>query len=257
MSVPPPYPQPVQPGGWNAPPGTTNWSPAPVAGGFPPPGVPFYPGPPQPGRPGGPKPGTNGFAVAALIFGIIGGVLLSVIFGIIGLSQTTKTGQNGRGLALAGLILSGVWIVVAGVAVVVGVAVQATRDNGGSIDVGGDVSVTSLQVGDCVNNVHDTDSVRSLPAVPCAQQHEGEVFAVYDLPAGPYPDELRDAVLPDSILKECTRRLATYAPHAPTDNVDHLFVLLPLPASWEQGDRAVRCIATAGGATMTGSLKDK
>ena len=33
---------------------------------------------------------TNGFAIASLIFGIIGGVLLSVIFGFVALSQIKK-----------------------------------------------------------------------------------------------------------------------------------------------------------------------
>ena len=67
--------------------------------GYPPPGG--YPGPGYPPPPAQ-KPGTNGFAIASLIFGIIGGVLLGFIFGFIALSQTKRTGQNGRGLALAG-----------------------------------------------------------------------------------------------------------------------------------------------------------
>jgi Domain of unknown function (DUF4190)/Septum formation len=255
MSVQPPYPPPSQPGGWNAPPAGTDWSPAP-GGGYPPPG-PGYPGGPQ-GYPAGPKPGTNGFAIAALIFGIIGGALLGIIFGFIALSQTKKTGQGGRGMAIAGLVLSGLWILGIVAVIIVAVTTQAKRDDTGTINAGGDVSATALQVGDCVNNLKDSNNLLSLPAVPCSQAHEGEVFAVYDLPAGPYPSELSSgADVPDSIQQSCSEKFGSYAPSASTDNVG-LFVLYPLPANWAKGDHSVNCIATVqGGGTTTGSLKDK
>jgi hypothetical protein len=68
---------------------------------------------------GRPTPqGTNGFAVAALVFGCIGGILFAVIFGCIGLTQTNRTGQSGRGLAISGLVLAGVWVLgIAGIIV--------------------------------------------------------------------------------------------------------------------------------------------
>ncbi|MCJ0907040.1 DUF4190 domain-containing protein [Rhodococcus sp. ARC_M6] len=47
---------------------------------------------------------TNTFAILALIFGILGGVL-GIVFGHIALSQIRRTGENGRGLAIAGLVL--------------------------------------------------------------------------------------------------------------------------------------------------------
>jgi prolipoprotein diacylglyceryltransferase len=53
---------------------------------------------------------TNGFAIASLIFGIIGGVLLSVIFGFVALSQIKKRNERGRGMAIAGLSISGAWV---------------------------------------------------------------------------------------------------------------------------------------------------
>ena len=45
------------------------------------------------------------------MFGIIGGVLISVICGIIGLRRA-KAGQGGRGMAIAGLVLSALWVLV-------------------------------------------------------------------------------------------------------------------------------------------------
>ena len=52
---------------------------------------------------------TNGFAVASLIFGLLGG-LLGLIFGIIALNQIKKNGGKGKGLAIAGIVLFILWI---------------------------------------------------------------------------------------------------------------------------------------------------
>jgi Domain of unknown function (DUF4190) len=74
-----------------------------------------WPGPVYAGQPPA-ENGTNGFAVASFILGLLGlvtpAVILSIIFGIIALAQIGKRPQRGKGLAIAGLILSFVWIVV-------------------------------------------------------------------------------------------------------------------------------------------------
>lgn len=64
---------------------------------------------------------TNGFAIASLILGIFGGTMLSLTFGFVALSQIKATGrrQPGRGLALAGIILSVAWILALLVLVIV------------------------------------------------------------------------------------------------------------------------------------------
>ena len=55
--------------------------------------------------------GTDGFAIAALVFGILGG-LLAFVFGPIALSRIKKSGQKGRGLAITGMCLAPVVIAV-------------------------------------------------------------------------------------------------------------------------------------------------
>jgi hypothetical protein len=47
---------------------------------------------------------TNTMAILALIFGI-GGGLLAIVFGHVALSQISKSGESGRGMAIAGLVL--------------------------------------------------------------------------------------------------------------------------------------------------------
>jgi hypothetical protein len=62
--------------------------------------------PPQPVQP----QGGNGFAVASLIFGIIGGSIFGLIFGFIGLSRAAKVGK-GKALSWVGIVLSTLWLI--------------------------------------------------------------------------------------------------------------------------------------------------
>jgi len=71
-----------------------------------------YYGHPPP-RPSG--PGTNGFAVAALILGIVGLCgcigILGIVFGVIARDQIAITGESGQGMAIAGIVLGCISIV--------------------------------------------------------------------------------------------------------------------------------------------------
>jgi hypothetical protein len=141
---PPPLPPPPQYPPYGAPPG---WQP-------PPPVPPPYGQPPGYGAPQGwgggyqqyagyaPSAGTNGFAVASLICSVLlswllglGGIL-GLVFGIIGIRQCARSGQGGRGLAIAGIVISAVviafWILV----LIVGIATHGTsndNDNFGAL----------------------------------------------------------------------------------------------------------------------------
>ena len=60
------------------------------------------------------KPGYNGLAIASLVLGILWlfgfGSLLALIFGLVALGQINKTGQEGKGLAIAGSILGAIGV---------------------------------------------------------------------------------------------------------------------------------------------------
>jgi len=214
--------------------------------------------PPQPtGYPPGPEfpppaaASTNGFAVAALVFGILGG-LLGFVFGIIALVQIRRTGQKGTGLAVAGLVLSALWLLLLGLGLVVFLVTGADRDTEGEITEGGSVSAMSLQVGDCLNGLQEEGDVRSLPAVPCAEPHEGEVYATFDLPEGDYPSE---TAIFDRAEAGCDERLSSVAPDASGDPSVGLFYLYPTELSWPD-DREVVCIAISMSGTTRGSILD-
>lgn len=95
MSQPPNYPQAPQPGAYPQ---------APQPGAFPPPPSPYGV------QPQAPQQGSNGFAIAGLIFGIIGGWVLGLIFGILGLKKAKKV-NKGKGMSIAAIVLSVLWIV--------------------------------------------------------------------------------------------------------------------------------------------------
>ncbi|MFG1954025.1 septum formation family protein [Micromonospora sp. NPDC048830] len=198
-----------------------------------------------------PAPGVNGFAVASLVLGVIGGVLLSVIFGVVALVQMRTRPYRGKGLAIAGLVLSGVWALGLAVLIVVAIASGAERDPSGEVTDGGSVSARQLRPGDCVNDLEESNNVLSLPAVPCAQPHEGEVFAAFALSGREWPGEGHVLEKAD---QGCQDRFESYAPRADFDSFE-LFVLYPTQRAWTRGDHDVTCIAIDPAGKSIGSLR--
>ena len=213
----PPYPPPPPPGAYPAPP-------------------PYYP--PPPGQYAPPTPGTNWWAVISLIFGVLGGVLISVVCGIVGLNRAKK-GQGGRGMAIAGLVLSGLWIL--GIVAVVAFLVIFDK---------GTVSATEVKAGDCLKELPASGLVITVDTAPCTEPHTGEIFSVMKMPDGDFPGQF--AI--EEYQNKCAPELATYSPAASEDPDVGLFVLFPSEDSWGQGDRAVTCIATTD-KPRTGTLK--
>ncbi len=242
MTAPPPppgaYPPPPS-GGYIPPPGAY---PPPPPGGYPPP-PPYYSPPqghygPPPGPYAPPPSGTNWWAVVSLIFGILGGVLISVICGIVGLNRA-KNGQGGRGMAIAGLVLSGLWVL----GIIVLVAVLLISDKGS-------VSATDVKAGDCLAQLPASGLVITVDTAPCSEPHTGEIFSVMKMPDGDFPGQF--AI--EEYQNKCAPELARYSPNAAADPGVGLFVLYPSEDSWKQGDRTVTCIATTE-TPRTGNLE--
>jgi hypothetical protein len=200
---------------------------------------------------GQPPAGLNGFAVASLVLGAIGGFLLSVIFGFVALSQIRKRNQRGRGLAITGLVLSGLWVLAIAVVLVLAIG-GVGRNDAGEITEEGSVSSFDLKPGDCINGLTETDNISSLPAVPCAQPHDGEVFATFEITAATFPG---DAELKKQAETGCVQRLAEYSAAAATDDKLEIYFLHPTERSWAQGDHEVTCVAIDTN-KRSGSLKD-
>ena len=113
------WPPPPPPPGWAPPPG---WGQPPPPYASPPPYAMYAVAPPRP---------TNGLAIASLVLGVVWvywlGSVLAVVFGHIALHQIKQNPhQNGRGLAIAGVVLG--WAGVATALVVLPLFVSVVRN---------------------------------------------------------------------------------------------------------------------------------
>ena len=178
------------------------------------------------------------WAIVSLVFGLLGGVLISVVCGIVGLKKA-KEGQGGRGMAIAGLVLSALWVAVA----IIGVIVFIVLDNG-------TVTATDVKEGDCLSEIPGDTRVMTVKTVACEEPHAGEVFAVLQMSDGDFPGQ--PAI--DEYADKCSPELASYSPASMEDDSVQMYVLYPTAETWAQGDRAVTCIATLD-PPRTGSIK--
>jgi uncharacterized RDD family membrane protein YckC len=186
--------------------------------------------------------GIVGLAILSLIFGIVVmfGAPVSVICGIVGLKKA-KRGQGGRGLAIAGLALSGVWVlVIAG-------TIAYYYFTGGFTPK----RHSEPKAGDCIAQMQTDVSGLYVTTVPCATPHEGEVVAVLTMPDGDYPG----SPVIHEYESKCARALITYSPGAPQDSSVRLYVRPPSKQLWEShGYRNFICIAHLN-PPRTGSIK--
>jgi len=114
----------------------------------------------------------------------------------------------------------------------------------------GTVTATDVKVGDCLKEIPGNTLGLTVDTVGCDKSHAGEVFAVLLMPEGDYPGQ--SAI--EEYQNKCEPELASYAPDAITDDSVQLYVLYPTAETWEQGDRAVTCVATLD-PPRAGSLK--
>ncbi|UFS59368.1 DUF4190 domain-containing protein [Subtercola endophyticus] len=70
-------------------------------------------------------PRTNVLAIVSLVVSIVGFTIIGIILGFVALSQIKRTGESGRGLALAGIIIGFVELVLGIILFVVIIAIAA------------------------------------------------------------------------------------------------------------------------------------
>jgi hypothetical protein len=104
----------------------------PGGGGYPGGGYPGAPSPYAPGQYPGPPPSasTDGVSIAALVTGILGMGVIPIVLGVIGLRRTKQKGTQGKGFAIAGIVLGSLEILAAiaiGIAIFIGVSAHNER----------------------------------------------------------------------------------------------------------------------------------
>ncbi|MEV0464190.1 DUF4190 domain-containing protein [Nocardia tengchongensis] len=221
--------------------------------------------PMPPGYPMAPPPaqGTNGFAIAALVFGLLGTcfVLLAVPFGFIALNQIKQRNQAGRGLAIAGLIASGVWVLVFAVLVGIGVLTDsdttASSDNTTRTSALSDsptsISIDEVKTGDCVQTVKENNHIRKVTVLPCDSPHDGEVITQVHLP-GSWPGS-GDASF-DKASEACQVQLDKLLASSPVVDKLESFILYPAnEVQWNKSNGRATCMVhNADGQKLTAKV---
>lgn len=215
-------------------------------------GYPQYPGQPQGWY--APERTTNGLAIASLVTAFSCIPFLGLILGIAGLRQIKRRGQQGRGLAVTGVVLNG--LATAGLALVVALGVAGLLDDGNT-------RVENIEAGQCFNTVghslsdYGGDGARSttVDVVPCGDRHDAEAYAVFTLDPGlgdAYPGV-------DRISRIATDKCASYADDylgdEPMPDTVDIYYYMPPRDGWDHGDRSVTCFFGGTDGKVTGSVK--
>ncbi|GAA4604852.1 hypothetical protein BJY16_005165 [Actinoplanes octamycinicus] len=199
----------------------------------------------------GPRSDLSGFAVASLVFGLIGGLLLGPLLGVAALVKIKQTGQRGKGLAIAGLVLSGVWVLV--LAVVVGVnkyVVNRAED------------VVALQIGQCFD-LPSTGPEDVFPGpittLPCTQPHRAEMVG-WASPvegrgtAGDYPGVAALVQRAETGCATISRNYVLDPVSLPAGVRPRWYI--PRAAEWARGSYGITCFLATDGAPVSRPLRE-
>lgn len=138
--------------------------------------------------------------------------------------------------------------------VVTGCSAGPDRDDSGVITESGELDAFSIKVGDCLNNpTASGEEFESVAAVPCAEPHDLEAYALFDLPDGDLPAE---PSLGDQAAEGCLDAFRKYVGVDYQDSIYEVLWFNPTPESWEQGDQEIVCLAAdANGAKLSTGVK--
>ena len=140
------------------------------------------------------------------------------------------------------------------------VATQADRDATGNIVDGGNIDAFTIRLGDCFNDTNglgteEAGEVSSLPGVPCAEPHDNEVYAVFDVSFAEFPG---DEQMAETAFGQCLERFAGFVGVDYESSMLDITAMYPSSQSWNmQNDREVICaIYDMNGGKLEGSAKD-
>jgi hypothetical protein len=219
-----------------------------------------------------PSQGVSGLAIASFVLGLLGAFLLtavlSVILGIAAMAEIRRSGQRGRGLAIAGFALSGVWV-----AAIVGLIVlgAVTGGSGGSNPPSGapassashspattqastpaSVNVFSLPVGTCFDNPSgNLFSINSVTPISCIRAHNAQVFAQFNVKGTSFPGT---AAMERHADNGCNARITGHLDQSKITSAMSLHFIFPRQLAWDSGQRRISCLVVDSSRDLTSSL---
>jgi Domain of unknown function (DUF4190)/Septum formation len=192
----------------------------------------------------------SGLAIASFVLGLLGAFLLtaalSVILGIAALAEIRRTGKRGKGLGIAGIALSGVWVATIVGLIVIGATTGGSGTTAGSSGSTGRashparVSVFSMSVGTCFDNPSGTTlGITSVTAIPCTKAHNAQVFAEFDTTGSSYPGTAAVERRADS---GCNARISGNLDQSKITSTMSLHFIFPQQLAWDSGQRRINCL---------------
>ena len=140
------------------------------------------------------------------------------------------------------------------------VSTTADRDGSGAIVSEGSVDAFKIRVGDCFNDTSsitgsDGGEVSSLPAVPCSEPHDNEVYAVFDLETNEFP---AGDSMSQMAFDSCMSRFQGFVGIDYESSTLDILTLYPTRESWDlQGDREIVCaVFEMNAKPLTGTAKN-
>jgi hypothetical protein len=202
----------------------------------------------------GRRPPTKRMATWALVLAVVPipfGAFVAIGLALTVLTRPGHSRDHGKGRAVAAIVIASLWILAAIAGIALGLAGQADRNTAGVVTQRGDVTVSSLKVGDCVAKELPQDkSTLTVGVAPCGEVHAWEVYANFDLATGQYPGADEVVRLAEG---GCAMRFKPFAGVGYNQSKLEVSYLYPLAATWSQ-ERTVTCVVGATAPT-TGTLR--
>lgn len=131
-------------------------------------------------------------------------------------------------------------------------------DDGNVVEANENASVMDMQVGDCYGDFGSINSDEStvfetLPALPCDEPHDYEVFAGKKIEAKSLPAE---SMLWSDTEEFCMKKFASFVGISYDDSTLDLVYFYPTSESWDLGDRDMTCLIEDPDQRTAGTLKN-
>jgi len=137
-----------------------------------------------------------------------------------------------------------IWIAIAIGFAIYNTVTRADRDDSGAVVDAGQIDAFQMQVGDCFDDSSSmaTDSefeVSSVAGVPCAQPHDNEVYAIFDVGVESYPE---GDGMSELAFNSCLKRFEPFVGKDYQSSALDILPMYPTLQSWKQrDDREVIC----------------
>lgn len=138
----------------------------------------------------------------------------------------------------------GIYAAIAVGAYIVNAALQADRDSSGTIVGEGQIDAFHMRVGDCFDDsrsagIGEASEISNLPGVPCADPHDNEVFAIFDVGIASFP---QGDGMADLAFDSCRERFESFVGRDYESSSLDILTLYPTRDSWNrQNDREIVC----------------